>query len=359
MGPPYAGPEVSNSTLLKPEKLPFELHVINTSFQKSNAEKGRLTFTSVRAWLKNLMRLLSTAARTSPDVFYYNISATTLGVLKDLVVLNAAAPFSARVVVHARGGHYGRFFREANPLVKFLCLWAWGMAHRVIVQSEGLKEQFRGIVPDYKLGVVPNPASDEYFRLRPNLSGRVLLFVGHRSVAKGWTTLLRAAPELVRRFPDVKFLVMGTEIEHETNIKWAPRESVKEVWRDYVVKNGLENRFEIYENVFGPEKLRIFERASLFVLPSYSEGFSMAVLEAMASGLPVITTPVGALPEVLPPGTPFVKPGDVEGLYGRLVWFLEDESRRREYGRRNRERAMEFHEERVRELFARELFSGL
>ncbi|NPA79607.1 MAG: glycosyltransferase family 4 protein [Thermotogae bacterium] len=358
LGPPYAGPEVSNSILLKPDKLPFNIHIINTSYQQSNAEKGHITRRSLGAWAKNLYRLLRTLVSVGPDVFYFNLSATPLGLLKDWVVVSLAAPFSARVVGHARGGHYGRLYREGNPLVKLLALWTWNRCHRILVQSEGLKGQFKGVVPEYKLGVVPNPAPEEFFRITPKYGERVVLFVGHRSVAKGWTTLLAAVPRIVERFPDVRFLVMGTEIEEETNITWAPKESVREAWKRYVVDEGLEDRFRIYEDVFGEAKLRIYSSASVFVLPSYSEGFSMAVLEAMASGLPVITTPVGALPEVLPPSTPFVQPGDVEGLVEALSRLLESETLRMEMGRLNREAALRFHEDRVRGIFARELFAS-
>lgn len=356
MGPPYAGPEVSNSILLKPDKLPFNLHLINTSYQTSNAEKGKLTFRTLKAWFHNIVSLLRTISAVGPDVFYYNLSATPMGLVKDFVVINLAGPFTARIVAHARGGHYYRLHKNAPIWTRLLAVWTWNKCHRILVQSEGLKEQFKGAVPTYKLGVVPNPAPDEFFHLSPDYSRRVVLFVGHRSVAKGWTTLLKTVPELVKRFPDLHFIVLGTEIEDETNITWVPNESVKEVWRRYVVERGLEGRFTIRENVFGDEKLGFYGRASLFVLPSYSEGFSMAVLEAMAAGLPVITTPVGALPEVLPEGTPFVEPGDTEGLKKAMVDMLGDEGRRRDLGRRNRERAKDFHEERVRKIFAEELF---
>ncbi len=358
MGPPYAGPEVSNSILLKPDRLPFNIHIINTSYQSSNAEKGRVTGRALLAWARNLSRLMRALVSVGPDALYYNLSATPLGLIKDFVVINLAAPFTARIVAHARGGHYHRLHRGANPFVRLLALWTWGMCHRILVQSEGLKEQFRGAVPEYKLGIVPNPAPEEFFHLRPDYSRRVVLFVGHRSVAKGWTTLLKVVPEVVKRFPDVRFVALGTEIEQETNVTWVPGESVRRVWKEYVEDRGLKDRFTVKENVFGRDKLRAYEGASVFVLPSYSEGFSMAVLEAMASGLPVITTPVGALPEVLPEGTPFVRPGDTVGLKDALIRLLSDEALRRDLGRRNRERARDFHEDRVREIFAEEIFKG-
>jgi len=358
LGPPYAGPEVSNSLLLKAEDLPFNLHVINTSYQRDNADKGRLTFRAIRAWGRNLLSLIRLLPSVGPDVFYFNLSATPLGVLKDWIVLNLASSFSARVVAHARGGHYGRFFKESNPLVKALALWTWHRCHRILVQSEGLKDQFAGILPSYKLGVVPNPAAEEFFSLKPDYTKRVVLFVGHRSVAKGWTLLLRVAHRLVERFPDVKFVAVGNEIENENNIVWIPKESVRDVWHRYVIERGIEDRFDIHENVWGERKLSIFSSASVFVLPSYSEGFSMAVLEAMASALPVVTTPVGALTEVVPEGNPFVKVGDEDSLLEALSLVLESPQLRMRLGQRNRDGAFRFHEAKVRRIFAEELFKS-
>jgi glycosyltransferase involved in cell wall biosynthesis len=78
--------------------------------------------------------------------------------------------------------------------------------------------------------------------------------------------------------------------------------------------------------VRGDEKDRLFRNASLFCLTSHAEGFPMAVLDAWAYGLPVISTPVGGLPDVLRTGENvlFFEPGDVEGLAERLEQALAD-----------------------------------
>ncbi len=349
LGPPYAGPEVSNSILLK--GCNCDLLKINTSFQKSNADKGRITLKGILAYLKNILRLLFEIFRFKPEIFYYNISATPLGALKDFIVIGLVRPFVWRVVVHMRGGHFGRFYESANILIKLLVRWYLVKCDRIIVQSENLKKQFLNLVPESKIFVVPNPASSDLFNIKPNLMGKNILFIGHLSKAKGWTDLLKVLPEILELHKDAKVIAVGSKIKNETNIVWVDGEDPDEVFEEYIRKNRLEDRFEFYENVSGKEKVGIFERASLFVLPSYSEGFPMAVLEAMAAGLPVISTVVGAIPEFLPKENPIVEPGDLKSLRWAILKVLEDENLRFELSRINREKAWEFEEGKVRRRF--------
>ena len=67
------------------------------------------------------------------------------------------------------------------------------------------------------------------------------------------------------------------------------------------------------------ERDRLLEASDVFVLPSHAEGLPMALLEAMAAGLPVIVTPVGGIPDAVTQGVDgvYVPPGDVEQLTRR------------------------------------------
>jgi glycosyltransferase involved in cell wall biosynthesis len=81
------------------------------------------------------------------------------------------------------------------------------------------------------------------------------------------------------------------------------------------------------------------QAADLFVLPSVSEGFSLATLEALSAGLPVVVTPVGLIPEVVAQGVNglIVPPDDVEALRDAVITLLGDTPQRREMESRNRE----------------------
>jgi len=85
----------------------------------------------------------------------------------------------------------------------------------------------------------------------------------------------------------------------------------------------------------------LLNAADLFLLPSSTESFGLVALEAMASGVPVIASDIGGIPEVVEDGvTGFLAPvGNVEGMAARAIELLRDESERRKVGRAGRQRA--------------------
>jgi glycosyltransferase involved in cell wall biosynthesis len=92
------------------------------------------------------------------------------------------------------------------------------------------------------------------------------------------------------------------------------------------------------------QAIRHIGSANLFVLPSYSEGMPSVVLEAMACGKAILSTTVGAVPEMLDIGGPrqcgvCVPPQDVDALAVAIAQLLENSELRKEYGRRGRQRA--------------------
>jgi glycosyltransferase involved in cell wall biosynthesis len=92
------------------------------------------------------------------------------------------------------------------------------------------------------------------------------------------------------------------------------------------------------------ERVAYFQRADIFILPTYAEGLPIAVLEAMAAGLPIITTPVGGIPELIEDGVDglLIQPGDVQALAARIALLLGDAELRRQLGQRAQRRASDF-----------------
>jgi glycosyltransferase involved in cell wall biosynthesis len=94
------------------------------------------------------------------------------------------------------------------------------------------------------------------------------------------------------------------------------------------------------------QRVKFFKQADLFVLPTYAEGMPVAVLEAMAAGLPVITTRVGGIPELIEDGVEgfLIAPGDVEALADRITRLIRDPSERRRMSERGQAKARNFDE---------------
>lgn len=104
---------------------------------------------------------------------------------------------------------------------------------------------------------------------------------------------------------------------------------------DTIEKSVLRDSFKMYgDQVEGKEKVKIFRGADIFVLPSYSESFSTAMLEAMAAGTCCVVTPVGAARDVIEDGESgfFIPIGNYQQLANLLDRLVDDVSLRRGAG---------------------------
>lgn len=121
-------------------------------------------------------------------------------------------------------------------------------------------------------------------------------------------------------------------------------EHVKRV-RSEVERLGLMTRMRFLGELKADVLDEVYRTATLFVLPSYYEGYGMAFAEALARGLPVVGTTGGAIPHTVPDDAGIlVEPGDDEALADALRELLEDEERRAGMARAARRHARELPE---------------
>jgi glycosyltransferase involved in cell wall biosynthesis len=164
----------------------------------------------------------------------------------------------------------------------------------------------------------------EEFLASRGVAGRVCLCVARNHPQKDLPTLFRAFAELRRSMPDPVCLVVAGR-----------------GMRDYRLEPGLADSVLLLELTpsspleFPPAELVRWYRASdLFVMTSEVEGFSTALVEAMAAGLPVVATDVAGIRERLDNGTNgWLRPfGDAAGLAAAMRGLLSDENQRRGFG---------------------------
>jgi glycosyltransferase involved in cell wall biosynthesis len=103
----------------------------------------------------------------------------------------------------------------------------------------------------------------------------------------------------------------------------------------------LADRVEVHDWLDRAQRDALLEASDVFVLPSYAEGVPMAMLEAMAYGLPVVTTAVGGIPDIVTNDCEglVVSPGEIDQLRHALQTLIENESLRLDLGRSSRSRA--------------------
>lgn len=160
----------------------------------------------------------------------------------------------------------------------------------------------------------------------PSLRGRnVILFLGRLNPTKGLDILARSFSEVSRSYPDTVLLVAGPDEEDG-------RRQMESILR----YEGVSEKVVFAGMLSGEDKMAALALADLFVLPSYSEGFSIAVLEAMAARLPVVITKACNFPEVAEHGAGFVVDPSREATTGAIGKLLSDPYLRTSMGERGR-----------------------
>ncbi len=148
----------------------------------------------------------------------------------------------------------------------------------------------------------------------PRLTGkRVILFVGRIQSLKGLDVLARSFARIASKFEDVTLLIVGQDED-------GTRDKVEGILRTA----GVLDRVLFTGILTGSDKLAAFACADLFVLSSYSEGFSNAVVEALAAGLPVVISEQCNFPEVAEAGAGFVVPAEDKPVAGAISALLSD-----------------------------------
>jgi glycosyltransferase involved in cell wall biosynthesis len=198
---------------------------------------------------------------------------------------------------------------------------AYGFAHRVVANSRAAADRLAvERVPARKVSVVPNGLDAGAFAVsRARQPPRRIVVVANLRAEKGHDVLIDAAVEVLRHVPDARFDVVGDGPERARLLALASARGVLSAFS-----------FEGHcEEV--PARLAA---ADLFVLPSRSEAFPNAVLEGMASGLPVVASAVGGVLELIEDGRTgvLVPPGDAAALANRLVSLMHDASRAHRLG---------------------------
>jgi len=188
----------------------------------------------------------------------------------------------------------------------------WTVTSRIVITSNSVEPEF-------------------YTTVRINTATFRLLFIGQWLEMKGIRYLVEAFTRVARSIPGLELWCVGTQKEAETVQADFPEEL-----RSRVVVRPRASRSEI---------LSLLAEAEIFVFPSLSEGSSNALLEAMAAGLPIVTTAVGAAPDMLDAEIDalFVPERDADALVNAVRRLISDPTLRERLGQSARAIAAEYH----------------
>jgi len=276
----------------------------------------------------SLSRALDGIEPTIVHIHFASRGSTLRKIILANMVLRARRP----LILHAHGAGFDQFHQGLPGPVRSL-------VNRTLQQASvliALSSQWRDFyvqeceVSPSQVVVLPNPV-----RVPARVADRTgrtqvqFLHLGRLGKRKGGYDLVNAFASLPESMRARARLVLAGDGDVEGMKKLAAP---------------LGDRVRVLSWIDAHERDRLLTESDVFVLPSYAEGVPMALLEAMAAGLPCITTPVGGIPDVFTHGAEglLVPPGDEAQLRAAMTIFIADEPARLAAGRRAYESARAF-----------------
>jgi len=304
---------------LRASRLARETDLVLFDTKKTTPE-GRSLLHAISARLSLWSRWWS--AVKGPGTVAHIHTCSGLSFFLDGSLLMLARLRGVPVVLHIHGGMFEDFLRSLGAIPAAIARFIARSANQVVVLSEGWQERLAPLLGGARITVVENGIAlpTEETVHRPE-GVPTILYLGNVSVAKGVQDLIDACAKIERPYRLV--LVGGDDPAGATT-----------AFLQQAARLGIENRVHFIGPIYGARKYEFLRNADVFVLPSHAEALPMALLEALAHGLPVVATRVGAIPSVIEAGRSglLVPARDVPGLAAALETLLGDAELRRALG---------------------------
>lgn len=321
--PPYHGVTVSTSLVLASSRLRecFDVEHLDTSDRRRGGV-GTWDVTNVVLAVRAILRLLPRLRKPS-GIVYFPMSQNLQGFLRDSLFVHAAATRGWKVAAHLRGGELDRFHAAQPWLVRRWIELTLSRVDGLAIMGESLRPVVSKLIATDRITVVPNgtPAPTANGGSGSREPGTVL-FLSNLRERKGVNEALRAAQLVLRRQPSTQFLFVGA---------WES-DSLSE---KLLLEAGNDPRIVFIPGVEEHERDRLLASASVLLFPPVEpEGHPRVVLEALAAGIPIVTTNRGAIAETVVDGEHgfVLEDPDPGRLADRLVLLLTDDDLRERLG---------------------------
>jgi len=300
---------------------------IEDGFHIHRVSRQKVKFLGIISYWLKVFWLLK---KINPDIVHtQSIGAGIPGVLAKKILKR---PY----VVWGRGSEIYLPWRFKEVISKLVLR----NADAVIALTEDMKREIRKIC-DKDIYVIPNGVDLERFenlsrenirrKLEITNEQKIVIFAGTLRPIKGVKYLIQAMNIIRQKNTKASLMLIGDGEE---------RQSLEEL----VKESNLGDCVTFVGQVPNEEVLEYMAASDVFVLPSLSEGFPLVILEAMASGLPIVATKVGGLPEIIKEGDNgfLVEPKDSVEITEKVLLLLQGKELRQRIAKNNRQRAKDY-----------------
>jgi len=266
----------------------------------------KVDITNNKKFLTNLIKI----SKSSADIFYFTISQTKGGNMRDLMILKLLSMQHKKCLVHLHGGYYrqlvdndlGASQRKSNyNAVKKLA--------GAIVLGPSLKSIFEGMIDDSRIITVPNCVDDEFLMSDDEFENKIasfndrkikhVLYLSNFIRSKGYPEVLKMAKEENDRVRS------GEDRRFHFDFAGAFFEKAEEdYFFGFIKDNQLEDYVTYHGIVGGGKKAELLKNSDIFVLLSRypKEGQPISILEAMGNGMMIVTTDHAGIPDIVGEG---------------------------------------------------------
>lgn len=304
-----------------------QIHHIGTTVDGSTMQKA---FVFAIALIQFIFVLLTTQV----DIIHIHVAERGSAYRKSIVTLIAKFLFRKPTILHSNSPEFHGFYQGLPHSIKRGLLWTFSQCDRFIAVSNSWRNFYVdkfGLKAEQVL-VLANPIElPNQLPQRIQTSEINIIFLGRIGQRKGAFDLIHA------------FALLPDEMRNQVNLILAGDGEVEKA-RHLAASYNLGDCITIYDWLNSEQRDTLLAKANIFALPTYNEGLPLALLEAMGWALPVITTPVGGIPDLIisQKNGLLVNPGDIKQLALAIQLLVQDEKLRFSLGGAARESVTPF-----------------
>jgi len=309
----------------------YDATIVEKTFSHNLNDVGKVSIKKALKIPDLCRRVVAAIEDFKPDCCVYFISIGLRSLLVDCLVIRFIIKHNIPYILYFHGmglRNYenNRYFPVRNIIRETLSNALGGL-----VLGERLKHDVNQCIPNNRLYVLPN-CIPQTCAVQNSLSRKDdsyvrVIFLSNLIPTKGPMNFLMMAKFVSKQEPRARFSMAGSHAS----------ESYLNELKQFVGKEGLEHCVEFLGPVYGNEKDQLFSKADLFVFPTYfpKEAFGLVNLEAMHYGIPVISSNVGAIPDVIQDGVNgyIVDPKNIDEIANKVLNLIRDPSLRERLGR--------------------------
>ncbi|NEM97750.1 glycosyltransferase family 4 protein [Pontibacter burrus] len=265
----------------------------------SHVEGGGIT--KVIIFLSAVLKLLFAE---KVDLVHIHVASDT-SIFRKSVFVFISRLLKKPIVIHIHGADFDSYYKNANHQVKSYIKYTLSKCTKVLVLSNYWRTFFKHQFPDIDVQVLFNGVdTSKLLSAELNIYNHdSFLFLGRLCKRKGIYDLLEAIDILVNQ-----------QNQRELMFYLAGDGDLKEV-QNIIQRYHLEDNVSLLGWLNEDQKLKVFSKVSTVLLPSYSEGLPIALIEAMAVGKVIISSNVGGITDLVGEANGFlIEPGDIVGL---------------------------------------------